>query len=277
MPHDHNMANTMSTVGPNPIAQSTQSTSNRSISGLPSQLASSQNELVQLVNTIVATYSSSPVLLSSLQQDMANLLQGIPPAHMSMMQQQTQSQSTNINARETPQNANQEPVASIIDGVVRFLTQRQSAPVPPTVAGHQPMNFPSLSSNMNMLQQQSPAAPLLSNNATQGYNSQVIQQMGPNMLLNNPNIQGLLGNLHQHTLQPYGATQPPTNTDSATTITASSNDQQGINVDQAAASDTSFSNSTGEVSTSHVARTEGQAIPPRNTRKRERSPSLDKK
>ena len=259
---------------PSPVAHdSAEVIANKNMSTLSPQLESAQNELVHLVNTIVATYSTSPDLMSSLQINLSGLLPSIPPGQSNTMQQQTQ---THTDVKNTAQTSNREPVLSIIDGVIRFLAQRQSSVIPSTVHGNSTYFLPPTSS-MSMMQQQNTAPPLLPSDL-QHCNPQ-IQQTGSSFLLSSPNVQALWGNqaqLHQHIVRRYGSALP-NNTDSATTTTSSSNYQEDTNAD-VAASVASFSHDADENPTAQAtSSTESQTIPPENNRKRARSsPSPDK-
>lgn len=168
---------------------------------LPPQLASAQNELVQLVNTIVSTYSSSPILLSSLQGDLANLLHGIPPAQLNSIQQQISVPSTDTS--QTAPTASQEPIISIVDGIIRFLTHRQSG-------------FPEVPGQvMNSI--------ATTNAALQGYDNHTLHSFLPG----NP-------------LHFFRGNNRATNTDT-TTATSSTNSTEDTNGGDTAASETSFS------------------------------------
>mmetsp|Transcript_4202 Transcript_4202/g.10704 ORF Transcript_4202/g.10704 Transcript_4202/m.10704 type:complete len:526 (+) Transcript_4202:123-1700(+) len=270
----HDGSNALIAENQSLVAQgSTELIANAIVTRLPPQIESAQSELVQLMNTIVATYSSSPVLLSSVQNDLTNLLHGVPPAQLDLMQQHTQTTITNAN--EIAQSGNQEPVASITDEVIRFLTQRQgtfsSQGVPDL-----PTEFLPPMSNINTTQQHSTAPPLLPS-GIQGCNPQ-IQQNISHFLLSNPNLQALWGyqaQLHQHALRPYGSTLPA-NTDSANTTASSSNDADDSNAGNAD-SQTSFSNGADESATAQAtSSTASQAIPRMKNRKRTRSTSPDR-
>lgn len=254
-------ATTQISQSPSPAVQGSSSEviANETIVSLPPQLASAQNELLHLVNTIVATYSSSPVLLSSLQSDLANIVTGIPwnPAQQHL--------NPNPNANQIAPINNQEPVVSIIDGVIRFLTQRQSALLfQPAVPGPATNLLPPLINTMNAMQQQSTAHPILPS-TLQGYDPQV-QQSASNFLLSDPNLQLLLGTqaqLHQ------------TNADTTTAAISSANcpDPNA----ETAASDISLSNGpTDEGATVWAdSFTKHQAMHGSNDRKRQRSSSPD--
>jgi hypothetical protein len=208
---------------------------------LPPQLASAQNELVQLVNTIVSTYSSSPVLLSSLQGDLANLLHGIPPAQLNSIQQQISVPSTDTS--QTAPTASQEPIVSIVDGIIRFLTHRQNGF--PDVPG-QVMNS---IATTNAVQQQSATPPLLSS-AFQDYDNHTPHYFLPG----NP-------------LHFFRGNNRTTNTDT-TTATSSTNSTEDTNGGDTAASDTSFSTTRASSPGDNLA-------PPWNKKKRERATSPD--
>jgi hypothetical protein len=210
---------------------------------LPPQLASAQNELVQLVNTIISIYSSSPVLLSSLQNDLANLLHGIPPAQLNSIQQQSSVPSTDTS--QIALTASQEPIVSIVDGIIRFLTHRQIGFFQPVVPG-QAMNY---IATTNAVQQQSTTPPLLSS-AFQGYDNHTHHSF----LLGHP-LHFFRGNHHA-------------NNETTTTATSSINGTEDTNGGDAAASDTSFSKTGASSPGDNLA-------PLQNDRKRKRSTSSD--
>lgn len=156
---------------------------------------------MQLVNTIVSTYSSSPVSLSSLQGDLANLLHGIPPAQLNSIQQQISVPSTDTS--QTAPTASQEPIISIVDGIIRFLTHRQSG-------------FPEVPGQvMNSI--------ATTNAALQGYDNHTPHSFLPG----NP-------------LHFFRGNNRATNTDT-TTATSSTNSTEDTNGGDTAASETSFS------------------------------------
>ena len=197
------------------------------------------------MNTIVSTYSSSPVLLSSLQSDLANLLHGIPPTQLNSIQQQISASSTDTS--QTVPTASQEPIVSIVDGIIRFLTHRQSGF--PEVPG-QVMNC---IATTNAMQQQSATPPLLSS-AFQGYDNHT-----PHSFLPGNPLHFFRGNNRAPNLA--------TNTDT-TTATSSTNSTEDTNGGDTAASDTSFSTTRASSPGDNLA-------PLRNNRKRERATSPD--
>jgi hypothetical protein len=205
---------------------------------------------MQLVNTIVATYSSSPVLLSSLQNDLTNSLRGIPLAQLNSIQQQVSIPSTD--ETQTASTASQEPIVSIVDGIIRFLIQRQSSFAQPGVAV-QATNY---ITTTNPVQQQSTTPPLLSG-AFQGYDNQT-----PHSFLPGSPLHFFRGNPFLQSKAPALAN----NTDTTTTATSSTNGSEDANGGETAASDTSFS-------TTRASSLDNNLAPPMNNRKRERSPS----
>jgi hypothetical protein len=213
---------------------------------LSPQLALAHNELVQLVNTIVATYSSSQVLLSSLQSDLANLLHGIRPAQLNSIQQQISISSANTS--QTAPTASREPIVSIVDGIIRFLAHRQSAFVQPEVPGNA-INH--IDSTIGMQQQS--ATPQLSSSAFQGYDNQTRHSFLPG----NP-LHLLQGN--------QDPLNPSTNTGTTNTAASSTNGTEDTNCGDTAASETTFPSIRSASLGDNLA-------PLMNKRKRERSPS----
>ena len=99
---------------PSPVAP----LSDANLMALPPNLSSAQNVLNQYVNSIVASYASSPELLASLQNDVMNILHGRAPAPAPL-----NPPVLNASVAQSAPSSNQQ----VIDGLVRFLTQQQGS------------------------------------------------------------------------------------------------------------------------------------------------------
>ena len=200
---------------------------NENISTLPPQLAA-QNELITLVNTIIATHSPSPVL-TSLQSDSNTIVH----AQLNSIKQQIRTLQSYM-SQTLPSNTREPPVSNIV-GVVRALMQGHPSIAPPGQAqNHLPPNMmhqvpgqapnylpPPI--NMNTVQHQF-VTPALFPSTTQGYSPPVQQSVSQ---LSASNLQLLMGiqsrlqqipgyQARQYTMPPNGSDLGPNNVDAPT-------------------------------------------------------------
>mmetsp|Transcript_22929 Transcript_22929/g.47884 ORF Transcript_22929/g.47884 Transcript_22929/m.47884 type:complete len:414 (-) Transcript_22929:202-1443(-) len=253
----------------------------------PTQLASSQHDLVSLMNPILANHLPSSVSMS-LQTDSTDILQGCVPAQLNWIQQQI-IQSLNNNTSQTSQSSNQEISVLNIDGAIRSLTQGHLFVVPsghapnfppPTMMHQVPGQAPSFPPPMNSIDaiQHRFMTPALFPAATQAYNPPVQQTVAQ---LSASNLQLLMGrqsqlwqmSVNQAQAQQHAIYHDETTLDDQTGTPATTSTPPSSNEGRSGAILDPYLDTTATATSSTSS--EDWAMPP-SSRKRARSPSQDK-